>query len=140
MPKNETERLRAVHALRILDAPANRLLDAIVAASAEIFSVPVVALTLIDRDRQWFKASCGLSGRQTPRDESFCAHVVANPVPMVVPDCLLDDRFADNRSVVGSPNLRFYAGYPLILTGGQCIGTLCIADIRPRQLAPLRAS
>lgn len=135
VPENETQRLKALHALQILDTPADRLLDGIVAAASDIFSVPIVALTLIDHDRQWFKASCGLSSQQTPRDESFCAHVVADPVPTVVPDCLLDDRFAENPSVIGSPHLRFYAGYPLILAGGPCIGTLCIADVRPRQLA-----
>src|SRR4029079_16761659 len=106
-PENEVDRLKALHALKVLDTPADRLLDAIVATAADTFDVPVVAVTLIDRDRQWFKASCGLSDRQTPRDESLCAHVVANPVPMMVPDCLLDDRFAENPAVVGPPHLRF---------------------------------
>jgi phosphoribosyl 1,2-cyclic phosphodiesterase len=135
VPNNENERIAALHALNILDTPPERMLDAIVNLAAELFSVPVVAVTLIDRERQWFKASRGLTARETPRDESFCAHVVANRTATIVPDTLLDPRFAENPGVLGPPYLRFYAGHPLILPEGHCIGTLCIGDVRPRQLS-----
>src|SRR5918993_1553262 len=72
--------------------------------------------------------------RETPRDESFCAHIVAQPATMIVPDALLDPRFAEKPGVVGAPHLRFYAGHPLVLAGGHCVGTFCIADVSPRQL------
>lgn len=134
VPSNEPERLAALHALGILDTPPSELLDSLVTMMMDLFNVPIAAVTLVDRDRQWFKASCGLSDRQTPRDESFCAHVVADCAATVVPDTLLDHRFAENPGVTGSPHLRFYAGHPIV-TQGHCIGTLCIADVRPRQLS-----
>ena len=134
VPHNEADRIAALHALNVLDTPPDRMLDAIVNLAAELFSVPIVAVTLVDRDRQWYKASRGLTARQTPRDESFCAHVVANRTATVVPDTLLDPRFAENPEVIGPPYLRFYAGHPLVLSDGHCIGTLFLGDVRPRQL------
>jgi GAF domain-containing protein len=97
--------------------------------------VPIAAVTRDDRDRQWFKASRGLGERETPRDESFCAHVVGDAVTMIVSDTHLDPRFAENPGVTGAPHVRFYAGQPIILAEGQCIGTVCIADVRPRALS-----
>jgi phosphoribosyl 1,2-cyclic phosphodiesterase/CheY-like chemotaxis protein len=135
IPDNETARVAALHALNILDTPPDRTIDAVVQLAAEIFSVPIAAVTLVDRERQWYKASRGLTARETPRDESFCAHVVANRMATVVPDTLLDPRFAENPEVLGPPYLRFYAGHPLLLAEGHCIGTLCIGDVRPRQLS-----
>jgi phosphoribosyl 1,2-cyclic phosphodiesterase len=135
-PLDESERVAALHALDILDTPANPLFDSLVALASDLFNVPVAAVTLVDRERQWFKASCGLPGRETPRDESFCAHVVADPAATIVPDTLLDARFADNPGVTGPPHLRFYAGHPILLAKRHCIGTVCIADIRPRQMSP----
>jgi GAF domain-containing protein len=110
------------------------LLDSLVDLAAGMFDVPIAAASLVDRERQWFKASCGLAASETPRDESFCAHVVANPVVTMVPDTLHDERFADHPAVTGLPGVRFYAGHPIILADGHCIGTLCIADVRPRHL------
>jgi hypothetical protein len=136
IPLDESERLAALHALNILDTPANALFDSLVTLASNLFNVPVAAVTLVDRERQWFKASCGLPARETPRDESFCAHVVADPVTTIVPDTLLDARFAENPGVTGPPHLRFYAGHPVVLAKGHCIGTVCIADTRPRQLSP----
>jgi len=131
VPPNEAQRLAALHSLNILDTPPDETLDQVVDLTADVFSAPVVALTMVDRDRQWFKAKRGLNQAETPRDESFCAHVVGDPAPLTVADTLLDPRFADNPEVVGPPHLRFYAGHPIVL-GGHCIGTLCIADTRPR--------
>jgi hypothetical protein len=135
VPLNEADRLAALHALNILDTPSNELFDSLVNLATDLFNVPIAAVTLVDRERQWFKASCGLSERETPRDESFCAHVVADPVTTIVPDTLLDERFAENPGVTGPPHLRFYAGHPIMLAKGHCLGTVCIADTRPRQLS-----
>ena len=96
--------------------------------------MPIVSVTIIDRERQWYMASQGLSLGQSPRDKSFCAHIVAKPGAMVVPDTHLDSRFAENPAVVSDPHVRFYAGYPIVLNNGHCIGTFCVADIRPRDL------
>jgi phosphoribosyl 1,2-cyclic phosphodiesterase len=134
IPVNEGERLVALRALNILDTPGDPLLDSLVTLATDLFNVPIAAVTLVDEDRQWFKARCGLDEPETPRDESFCAHVVANPVTTIVPDTLLDTRFAENPGVTGPPYLRFYAGHPIVLSNGHCVGTLCIADVRPRQL------
>jgi hypothetical protein len=135
VPHNEADRLAALYALNILDTPANELFDSLVTLATDLFNVPIAAVTLVDRERQWFKASCGLAERETPRDESFCAHVVADPATTIVPDTLLDDRFAENPGVTGPPHLRFYAGHPIMLAKGHCVGTVCIADTRPRQLS-----
>jgi GAF domain-containing protein len=92
----------------------------------------MATITLIDERRQWFKSCQGTAGREDPRDASFCAHVVSQREPMIVVDTLSDDRFADNPLVLGGPRIRFYAGYPLKLDDGSCIGTLCLLDTRPR--------
>ncbi|ACL56366.1 MBL fold metallo-hydrolase [Methylobacterium nodulans] len=141
-PPGEAERLAALRRLDLLDTPPEERFDRIVALAARSFAVPFAALSLVDSDRQWFKASHGLTFREVPRDASLCAHAVAASDgggcrdPLVVPDTLLDARFADSPAVVGPPHLRFYAGQPLILADGHCIGTLCIADTRPRVLDP----
>jgi GAF domain-containing protein len=92
-------------------------------------------ITLVDRDRQWFMSSVGLKLEETPRESSFCAHTVFDRATMVVSDALFDDRFAENPLVVGEPRIRFYAGAPLILSNGSCVGTLCLLDTRPHRFA-----
>ena len=96
--------------------------------------MPVALVTLVDEDRQWFKSCVGTTECETSREVSFCAHALKRKDVMVVPDALADPRFADNPMVVGGPRVRFYAGAPLHILGGHCIGTLCIIDNRPRQL------
>ncbi|MFE1597802.1 MBL fold metallo-hydrolase [Methylobacterium sp. ID0610] len=141
-PPGEAERIAALRTLRLLDTPAEERFDRIVALAARSIAAPFAALSLVDSDRQWFKANHGLPLGETPRDASLCAHVVAasdgcrSHAPLVVPDTLLDARFADNPAVTGPPYIRFYAGQPLILAEGHCIGTLCVADTRPRLLDP----
>ena len=94
----------------------------------------MAAISLIDESRQWFKSSHGLDFRETSRDAALCAHVVHDSEPMVVTDALADERFADNPLVIKDPRIRFYAGHPLVLEDGSCIGTLCVFDTRPRTL------
>ncbi len=134
LPDNEAERLAALHALLILDTPPEQRFDKIVAFAAAEFDVPISLLTLVDRARQWFKANVGMPACETGRDVSFCGHAILAPDIMVVPDALLDARFADNPLVTGDPGIRFYAGAPLRLPSGAALGTLCLIDRRPRSL------
>ncbi len=135
MPLDEPERLRALQRLDVLDSAPEREFDALVAAAALICGVPISLVSLIDRDRQWFKANVGLSGvTETPRDMAFCAHAILADGLFEVPDALADPRFADNPLVTTAPDIRFYAGVPLRLSGGEHVGTLCVIDRVPRQL------
>jgi len=137
-PPNEAERLAALYALLLLDTPPEERFDKIVAFAAEEFDVPIALISLLDTDRQWFKAAIGLGTTcETGRDISFCGHAIMRAEIMVVEDALLDQRFADNPLVTGPPHIRFYAGAPLILSNGYALGTLCIIDTRPRQLDPI---
>jgi GAF domain-containing protein len=134
LPDNETERLAALHALLILDTPPEQRFDKIVEFAASEFEVPIALISLIDRERQWFKANVGLPVCETGRDISFCGHAILAPGIMVVPDAREDARFADNPLVTGEPGIRFYAGAPLVLPSGAALGTLCLIDRRPRTL------
>jgi GAF domain-containing protein len=134
LPDNEAERLAALYALLILDTPPEQRFDKIVDFAAREFDVPIALISLIDRERQWFKASIGLDVCETGRDISFCGHAILARDIMVVPDALEDPRFADNPLVTGEPGIRFYAGAPLVLPSGAALGTLCLIDRRPRTL------
>ncbi|HSQ11233.1 MAG TPA: GAF domain-containing protein, partial [Burkholderiaceae bacterium] len=118
----------------VLDTPPEERFDRLTRLAAAIFDVPTALVSLVDRDRQWFKSAHGSEARETPREISFCAHAVASKAPMVVPDALADPRFAENPMVKGAPRVRFYAGQPLILPDGNCVGTVCLVDTRPRDL------
>jgi sigma-B regulation protein RsbU (phosphoserine phosphatase) len=134
IPQDETRRLAALHALDLLDTPPEERFDRITRLLALVMRVPMAFLTLVDADRQWFKSSCGLGTPQTPRAISFCGHAILSDEAMVVPDAAEDRRFRDSPLVTGEPYIRFYAGHPLNGPGGHKIGTLCIADRRPRTL------
>jgi len=134
IPDNEQQRLAALRELKILDTDAEERFDRVTRLAAALFDVPMVTISLVDEHRQWFKSRLGLAAREGPRDAAFCAHVVYGGEPLIVPDALQDVRFADNPLVINEPRIRFYAGYPLILDGGSCIGTLCLLDTRPRTL------
>ncbi len=129
---NESQRLAALHRLNILDTPPEERFDRLTRIAARLFDVPVVLVSLVDQNRQWFKSVQGLPERETPRSSSFCAHAIADRKIMTVPDAKLDPRFADNPLVTSEPFIRFYAGQPLAAPDGSLVGTLCIIDRKPR--------
>ena len=133
-PEEEERRLAALHALGILDTEPEDRFDRITRLAAALFDVPIAVVSLVDEHRQWFKSRCGLEERETPREVSFCAHAILSRNVMIVPDTLLDARFADNPLVTREPRIRFYAGCPLVLRDSACVGTLCVIDTRPRWL------
>jgi hypothetical protein len=135
IPANEEQRLTTLQAMGILDTPPDARFDRITRLASRLFAVPIALITLVDRDRDWFKSVVGLYLTETPRESSFCAHTVFDRKTLVVNDALADDRFAENPLVVGDPRARFYAGAPLILRDGTCIGSLCLFDTRPRWFA-----
>ncbi len=129
LPSNESDRIAALQALNVLDTPAECEFDALVNAAAAVCDAPISLVNLVDTDRQWIKANHGLAGAtQTPRDIAFCAHAILQDGLFEVPDATLDPRFADNPLVAGDPNIRFYAGAPVRLSNGHCVGTLCVID------------
>jgi len=132
---DEAERLADLRSLNILDTPPEERFDRIVKVAAAVFDVPIAYIALIDSERQWFKARRGVCPAETDRATSFCGHTIAQDEPLVVPDALLDARFAENPLVTGEPHIRFYAGVPLEGPGGRNIATLCLADDRPRDLS-----
>ncbi|MFQ6332353.1 EAL domain-containing protein [Methylophilus sp. 3sh_L] len=132
LPFNEGERLKLLGELCLLDSPADNILDSITKVCATVFKVPIALVSLIDEHRQWFKSKYGLAVSETPRDQAFCAYAIHEQEPMVVLNALEDPRFFDNPLVTSAPNIRFYAGAPIVIDGGKCIGTLCIIDSVPR--------
>ena len=135
-PENEKDRLSALRHLNILDTAQEERFDRITRLATALFHVPAAMISFIDADRQWIKSAQGIKVRETPRDVSFCSHAVYENKTLIINDTTLDDRFADNPLVTAEPHVRFYAGAPLILKNGYCMGTLCIADIRPRIFDP----
>lgn len=136
IPGNEVARLKALRDLLVLDTPPEARYNSIVEFAAAEFNVPMAVISLVDNDRQWFKASVGLDACESSRDSSFCGHAILTPSTMVVPDALDDVRFMDNPMVTGEPHIRFYAGAPLCLPDGEIVGTLCIIDRQPRHFEP----
>lgn len=136
IPADEPQRLAELRALKLLDTPPEARFDHLVELAATVFDAPIAYIALVDSERQWLKAKCGLTVDQTGRDVSFCGHTILQDEPLIVADARQDERFHDNPLVVGQPRIRFYAGYPLAGPGGHNVGTLCIADSRPRTLSP----
>ena len=134
LPVDEELRLAALRDLAVLDTDPEERFDRHTAEISELLDVPVALISLVDADRQWFKSHVGIAARETPRDMSLCAHAILGDDLLQVPDALADARFADNPLVVGGPRMRFYAGLPLVLRSGARVGTLCVADTRPRKL------
>jgi sigma-B regulation protein RsbU (phosphoserine phosphatase) len=135
IPHDEAERLADLRALKLLDTPPEERFDRLVELAAGMFDVPIAYVALVDSDRQWFKAKCGLTADETGRDVSFCGHAILQDEPLVVPDASVDERFRDNPLVVDEPGIRFYAGCPLRGPSGYKVGTFCLADTQPRELS-----
>jgi len=135
LPKDEEARLEAVRALGLLDTDAEERFDRHTRIAAAALGAPIALVTLVDRDRQWFKSHLGFEFSETPRDIGFCSHAILDDKPLVVTDALRDDRFAENPAVVGDPHVRFYAGIPLKLANGARVGALCIVDHQPREIS-----
>ena len=133
-PPDEERRLASLYSLRILDTPTEARFDGLVEQARATTETPIALITLVDAARQWFKAHAGFDISESPRDQSFCAHAIVGGDILQVPDALEDDRFADNPAVTGPARVRFYAGIPLALDDGSRVGTLCVADHRPRLL------
>ncbi|WP_341937224.1 putative bifunctional diguanylate cyclase/phosphodiesterase [Marinimicrobium sp. C2-29] len=131
-PAHEEERLEELYGLALLDSKAERRFDRYTQLIADLFDFPVVLISLVDRDRQWFKSRLGWDLAEVPRDISFCGHALNQSSVMVVPDALEDPRFAGNPLVTGDPYIRFYAGAVVHGPSGQPLGTLCVIDRQPR--------
>jgi signal transduction histidine kinase/PAS domain-containing protein/ActR/RegA family two-component response regulator len=132
IPPDDDDRVAALRRLRLLDTPPEPAFDRITRSLARLLGVPTALVTLVDAERQWFKSRLGLEASETPRELSFCAHVVARREPMVVLDTHNDPVFAGHPVVTGAPKVRFYAGAPLITSDGYALGTLCAVDYAPR--------
>ncbi len=140
IPADEASRLEELHELKLLDTASELRFDRYTRLIADLFDFPIVLVTLIDQDRQWFKSNCGLDIRETSRDVSFCAHAINAHGVMVVPDAREDPRFASNPLVTGEPHIRFYAGAVVHSPRGQPLGTLCVIDREPRQFDDTQCS
>ncbi|MFV3131066.1 diguanylate cyclase [Niveispirillum sp. KHB5.9] len=133
---DEALRLHALERFQIVDSQPELPFDRIVTMAKRVLRAPIALISLIDQDRQWFKARVGLDVAQTPRSLAFCDHAIRQRAVMVVEDATRDPRFAGNLLVTGDPGIRFYAGAPLITRDGQPLGTVCIIDLQPRAMTP----
>jgi GAF domain-containing protein len=124
IPENEAERIHALRTLEVLDTSHEERFDRVTRMAKRMFGVSISLVSLIDKDRQWFKSKQGLEVKETPRDISFCAHAINHDGLFIIPDAAADERFYDNPLVTDSPKIRFYAGCPLEIKDGLKIGTL----------------
>jgi hypothetical protein len=129
---DERRRQAALDAMDVLDTPPNERVDRVARLAKEMFGVPMVSVSLLDRDRQWRKSQIGLDGPEAPRQDSFCDYTVRQNRTVIVEDATVTAEFAQNPFVTGDPHLRFYAAHPLYAPGGEPVGTLCILDTLPR--------
>jgi GAF domain-containing protein len=135
IPYNEPERLETLRRLEVLDTPEELVFNEITELAAIICGTPIAVISLVDAERQWFKAKVGLAAKETPRDVAFCAHAIMQTELFVVPDATRDPRFAQNPLVTATPEIRFYAGAPLVTANQHVVGTLCVIDRVARELS-----
>lgn len=135
-PEDELSRIESLCRLNVLDTPSEERFDRITRIAQRHFNVPIALVSLIDSERQWFKSRQGLDAVETSREISFCGHTILSDSIFYIPNALEDGRFADNPLVTGPPNIRFYAGAPLLSPDGARVGTLCLIDSEVRQFTP----
>lgn len=136
IPENEEKRLKALNQTDLLDTSDEELFDNITYLASYICKTPIALITLVDKDRQWFKSKVGFDYKETSRDVSFCAHAITNPDDIfIINDTHKDERFSHNPLVTSDPSIRFYAGLPLVTREGYALGTLCVIDRKPRDLS-----
>ncbi|AFZ23188.1 PAS domain S-box [Cylindrospermum stagnale PCC 7417] len=138
--ENEAARLEVLHQYQILDSAPEQAFDDLVFLAAQICNTPIALINLIDSNRQWFKAKLGLDAQEMPIDIGFCPICIRLGDTLIIPDTLADEQFATSAVVTAEPYVRFYAGVPLIVPGGQAIGTVCVIDRIPRQISSQQLS
>jgi two-component system, NtrC family, sensor kinase len=135
MPDNEAERLQALYTYAIMDTLPEAVFDDVVGLASSICGTPIALVSLLDSDRQWFKAKVGIEVEQTARSEAFCSHAIMSPEDVfVVHDARQDERFECNPLVEVEPHIRFYAGASIMTPEGYALGTVCAIDRQPREL------
>jgi DNA-binding NarL/FixJ family response regulator len=140
LPADEPGRIQELYETRLLDSPEQEDFDAIARLARDLTDTSIALVSLVDKDRQWFLSHQGLEDRETSRSIAVCAHTIQGVEMLEIPDMSLDARFIDNPLVVGAPNLRFYAGVPLIVPSGHVLGTLCVLDTAARKLTDKQCS
>jgi GAF domain-containing protein len=136
-PADEEDRVLSLEHLKVLDSAPEQGFEDVVLLATTLCDVPIALVSLVDRERQWFKACIGLDVRETHRDLAFCAHAILEPAEvLVVEDATQDPRFQESALVLGPPHIRFYAGAPIRTDAGHPLGTVCVIDTRPRTLSP----
>ena len=135
LPDDEVERLASLRQLQLLDTPIDERFERITRIAQHSLNVPMVAFSLVDKERQWFKSEQGIGASETPRKVAFCAHAILQDDILLVPDATKDARFDDNPVVTGDMNVRFYAGCPVRAPDGRKVGTLCAIDTKPRDIS-----
>ena len=133
-PKDEAIRLETLYSCKVLDTEPERVYDDITRLLSLTCNVPMAVISLVDGDRLWLKSNVGVGELELTRDEGFCSHAILQRETLIVPDTLADPRFANSPLVTDEPKLRFYAGSPIVMPNGQCIGAVAIMDVRPREL------
>lgn len=134
-PKDEKERLASLKSLNIIHTPIEKTFERVIRVTKELFNVPIVAISFVDDEKQWFKSTLGLEIKESKREDSFCGHAILEDKVFVVEDAEKDYRFKDNPMVIGEPHIKFYAGCPIQSFSGHNVGTLCIIDKKPRSFS-----
>jgi PAS domain S-box-containing protein len=135
IPDDDAERVATLHSYDILDTPPEQAYEDVTAFATYICAVPYATITFVDKERQWFKSEAGFGTNETGRSDGFCACAILRPETLIVEDTLLDPRFLQNPFVLGGPQIRFYAGAPILAPNGHILGTVCVFDDKPRQLS-----
>jgi diguanylate cyclase (GGDEF)-like protein len=135
IPENEISRLKALQEYKVMDTLPEQAYDNFTRLASIICSTPIALITLLDDQRQWFKSKIGLERSELPREDAFCNHAIMKPADiLIVNDATRDERFTHNPLVTAEPNIRFYAGVPLVTSNGEALGTICVFDTRPRTI------